>query len=72
MPALSPYTAQTIFRTEDDLAFIRELEVRRQRAVTARRESRRNFQARLRVWVHVPARVERHAAQTHGTHVVHG
>ena len=72
MPALSPYTAQTIFRTDDDVAVIRELEIRRRRAVAARRESRHSFRARLRVWVHVPARAERHRAQTAGSRVVHG
>ncbi|KQX07521.1 MULTISPECIES: hypothetical protein [unclassified Leifsonia] len=72
MPALSQYTAQTVFRTADDVAVIRELEVRRRRAVAARRESRRLFRARLRVWVLVPARVERHQAEGHGTHLVHG
>ena len=72
MPALSQYTAQAVFRTDDDVAVIRELEIRRRRAVAARRESRHLFRARLRVWVLVPARVERHRAQEHGTHLAHG
>ncbi|KQP01688.1 hypothetical protein [Leifsonia sp. Leaf264] len=72
MPALSPYTAQTIFRTDDDVAVVRELEIRRRRAQAARRQSRHTFRARLRAWVLVPARTERHRAQSSGSRIVHG